>query len=152
MRAPCTDAAAVPCEVISLGEAATNLMNDVRIREIFINRGYCECDGVDSMSSCSLSSDLGDTWHHGPPTSPRWAGGLELGTNDHSETTAEEECEDWSSDEKQQGITSVKCEKALFGLHSVTVSLWPMCLSYARRVQSGIMLNCMENLQNYGSS
>ena len=31
--------------------------------------------------------------------SPRWAGGLELGTDDHSENTAEEECEDWSSDE-----------------------------------------------------
>ena len=33
----------------------------------FINRGYCECDGVDSMSRDSLSSDLGDTWHRGPP-------------------------------------------------------------------------------------
>ena len=28
------DAAAVPCEVTSIGEAATNLMNDARIREI----------------------------------------------------------------------------------------------------------------------
>ena len=29
--------------------------------------------------------------------------------------------------EEQQGITSVKCEKAHSGLHSVTVSLRPMC-------------------------
>ena len=56
------------------------------------------------MSSGSLSSDLGDTWHHGPPISPRWAGGLELGTDDHSENTAEEECEDWSIDELGRGV------------------------------------------------
>ena len=36
-------AAAVPCEVTSLDEAATNLMNDVRIRKIFIKQ---ECEGV----------------------------------------------------------------------------------------------------------
>ena len=94
------EAAAVPCEVTSLGEAGTNLMNDVRIREIFINKGYCECDSVDSMSRGSLSSDLGDTWYHGPPMSERWAGGLD----DHSANTVEEECEDWSSDELGRGV------------------------------------------------
>ena len=51
----------------SLGDAATNLINDVRVREIFINRGYCECDDLDSMSSGSMSPDLGDTWHQGLP-------------------------------------------------------------------------------------
>ena len=53
------------------------------------------------MTDCPL--DLGDTWHHGPPISPRWAGGLEPGTDDHSENTAEEECDDWSSDELGRG-------------------------------------------------
>ena len=32
------ETAAVPCKVTSLGEAATNLMNDIKQREIFINR------------------------------------------------------------------------------------------------------------------
>ena len=56
------------------------------------------------MSSGSLSSDLVDTWHHGLPMSPRWAGGLELGTDDNSENTAEVECEDWSSDGSGRGV------------------------------------------------
>ena len=51
----------------SLGVAATNLMNAARIREKISDRGYFECDGVDSMSSGSLPSALGDTWHHGLP-------------------------------------------------------------------------------------
>ena len=122
-------------------------MKDARIREFFSGKNYYECDDVNSMPSDRLSSDLGDTWHHGPPIRPRCAGGLELDTDDHSENTAEEEREDWSCDElgrgweEQQGITSVKCEKTHCGLHSVTVSLRPMCQSYARKVQSGMMLN-----------
>ena len=84
------EAAAVPYEVTSLGEAATNLMNDARTREIFSGKGYCECDGVDSMSNDSLSSDPGDTWHRGPPIRPRWAGGLVLRSDDHIENTEED--------------------------------------------------------------
>ena len=87
MGASCTRDSCRPSEVTSLGVAATNLMNDVKIIDIFFNSAYCECDGVD----LSLSSDLGDTWYHGPPISPRWAGGLELGTDDHRENTAEKE-------------------------------------------------------------
>ena len=75
MVASCTRDSCRPSEVTSLGVAATNLMNDVKIIDIFFNSAYCECDGVD----LSLSSDLGDTWYHGPPVSPRWAGGLETG-------------------------------------------------------------------------
>ena len=88
-------------------------MNDVRIREIFINRGYCECDGVDSMSRCILSSDLGDTWYHGP----------EQGTDDHSENKAEEECEDWSSEELGRGWEE---QQGIF-ISEVTVSLRLVC-------------------------
>ena len=46
-------------------------------------------------------------------------GGLELGTDDQSENTAEGEREDWSSEElgrgweEQQGNASVKCESSL---------------------------------------
>ena len=72
------EAAAVPCEVSSLGEAAANLMNDARLREIFISRGYCECDDLDSMSSGSMSPDLGDTGDQGTSLSPQWEGELEL--------------------------------------------------------------------------
>ena len=71
------EAVALPREVTSLGDAATNLMKDARIREIFSGKGYYECDDIDSMPS---ASDPGDTWHHGPPIRPRWAGGLELCT------------------------------------------------------------------------
>ena len=42
--------------------------------------------------------------------------------------------------EEQQGISSVKCEKAHYGLHSVTISLRPMYWSYERLFQSGMML------------
>ena len=69
------------CAVSSPGEAATNLMNDARIRDIFINRGYCECDNLNSMSSGSMSPDLGDTGHQGPAMSPQWEGELELELN-----------------------------------------------------------------------
>ena len=80
------EAAAVPCEVTSLGDAATNLRNDARIREIFMDKGYSECDGVDSMSSGSMSSGLGDTWRQGLPVSPQWEGDFELEWNSESDT------------------------------------------------------------------
>ena len=40
------EAAAVPCEATSLGDAATNLVKDARIRDIFSCKGYFECDDV----------------------------------------------------------------------------------------------------------
>ena len=52
--------AAIPCEVTSLNKAATTLMDDARIREIFIDRGYSGRDDIDSMSSGSTSPDLSD--------------------------------------------------------------------------------------------
>ena len=79
------EAAAVPYEVSSLGEATTKLMNDVRIRENIINKRYCERDDPDSMSSGSMFPDLGDTWHQGLPISPRWEGELELELNSASD-------------------------------------------------------------------
>ena len=97
--------AAIPCEVTSLGEAATTLMDDARIRETFGDRGYSERDDIDSMSSGSMSPDLSDMWHQGPPMSPHWEGGLELnfdingedgtdhevdGRNDETDGAAEE--------------------------------------------------------------
>ena len=62
-----SDNGAVTYEVSSLGVAAANLMNDVRIREIFINRRFCECDDQNSMSSGSMSPDLEE---HGIKGSP----------------------------------------------------------------------------------
>ena len=34
-----------------------------RTRKKKKNRGYCECDDLDSLSSGRMSLDLGDTWH-----------------------------------------------------------------------------------------
>ena len=88
------------------------------------------------MSSGSLSSDLGDTWHHGPPIRPRWAGGLELGSDAHNENTEEDVREDWSYAELDRGvggaardfISEVRESSLWFCLtHSATASLRPMC-------------------------
>ena len=80
------EAVAFSCEVISLGEAATNLMNDAIIRVFFFfDNGYSECDNIDSMPSGSMSLDLGDTWHQGLPMSPQWEGELELDLNSASD-------------------------------------------------------------------
>ena len=68
------------------------------------DKGYHECDGVDSMSGGSLPSDLGDTWHHGRPIRPRCAGGLDLGSDDHCENTEEDVREEWSYEELDRGV------------------------------------------------
>ena len=43
-----------------------------RIYDIFLNQRYAECHDIDSMSNGSISTDLGDTWHHGYTMSPQW--------------------------------------------------------------------------------
>ena len=98
------EASVVPREVTSLGVAATNMMIDAREREIFSDKVNYERHGVDSMSRGSLPSDLGDTWHHGPPKRPRWAGGLDLGSDDHSENTGGDVREEWSHEELDRGL------------------------------------------------
>ena len=50
---------AIPIEACSLGEAALTLIVDERIRQFFIARGYSDHDDIDSMSSGSMSPDLG---------------------------------------------------------------------------------------------
>ena len=69
-----------------------------------MDKDYSERDGVDPMSRGSVSSDLGDTWHQGLPTSPQWEGGLELGLDDNSESTEEDEREDWSCEKLGRGV------------------------------------------------
>ena len=90
-------AVAVTCNVSSLGEAATNLMNGVRIRDIIINRGYCQCDDLASMSSGSMSPDLGGTGHPGTSLSPQWEGELELELNSAN---------DYDNDSKEDDSTA----------------------------------------------
>ena len=50
-----------------------------------LQEGFSDRDDVDSMSSGSMSRDLGDTWHQGLPMSPRWEGGLELDSDNNYE-------------------------------------------------------------------
>ena len=53
--------AAFPKEACSLGDAVTSLVADARIRQLFSARGYSETvDDIDSMSSRSMSPDLGE--------------------------------------------------------------------------------------------
>ena len=42
-------------------------------------------DDIDSLSSGSLSPDLGEMWRQGCPKSPKWEGELELGSADEDE-------------------------------------------------------------------
>ena len=67
----------------SHGEAVISLVADERIRQLFNTRGYSEnVDDIDSMSSGSMSPDLGDMWRQWHPLSPQWEGELELGVDD----------------------------------------------------------------------
>ena len=98
--------AAIPCKVTSLGEAATTLMDDARIREMFNARCYSERDDIDSMSSGQACGN------RGPPMSPEWMGRLELnfdksedgtdhevdGRYDETDGAAEEGPKDYISD------------------------------------------------------
>ena len=75
--------AASPGEACSLGEAVFSLVSEERIRQRFSPRGHSEnTDGIDSMSSGSMSPDRGDVCRKGYPGSPQWEGKLELGSND----------------------------------------------------------------------
>ena len=42
-------------------------------------------DDIDSLSSGSMSPDLGEMWRQGCPKSPEWEGDLELGSADEEE-------------------------------------------------------------------
>ena len=69
-----------PAEGRSLGEAVFSLVAEERIRQLFTTSGHSEhVDGIHSMSSGSMSPDLGEMRHQGYPDSPQWDGGLELG-------------------------------------------------------------------------
>ena len=54
-------------------------------------------------SSGSMSPDLGDTWRQGMSMSPQWEGDVILDSDDNSENTAEDECDDWSNEELECG-------------------------------------------------
>ena len=61
--------AAIPSEACSRSEAVMTLIADERTRQQVTTRGYSDCHDIDSMSSGSMSPDLGDTWHQGLPMS-----------------------------------------------------------------------------------
>ena len=83
--------ASIPSEACSFGDAAVSLIADERIRQLSIVRGYSDRDDIDSMSSGSMSPDLGDTWHQGLEMSPQWEGGLELYSGNDCEHETENE-------------------------------------------------------------
>ena len=102
-RGPGLRVEASPGGSCSLGEAVMSLVAEGRIRQVFIAKGHSERDGVDSVSSCSMSPDLGDMWHQGLPMSPECEGGLELDSdNDYEE---EYEYEDDGSYEEFDSAT-----------------------------------------------
>ena len=58
---------ASPSESGSFGEAVMSLVAEERIRQLFITWGHSEREGIDSMSSGSMSPDLGEMWRQGYP-------------------------------------------------------------------------------------
>ena len=84
---------AVPSEACSLGEVVMSLIAEERKRQLFTARGYSDRDDIVSVSSGSMSPDLGDKWHQGLPVSPQWEGGLELDSDNDCEDENEYEDE-----------------------------------------------------------
>ena len=104
-----------------------------------------------------MSPDLSDMWHQRPPVGPQWEGGLELNFDNNSEgrTTMRLAADTTKLVvllRKVQRITSVTCARAHCGSRFVSALLQPMFWSCLWLGQSGTMRNCMENLQNDGSS
>ena len=146
--------AAIPSEACSLGEAVMSLIADERTRQLFTTRGYCDRHHIDSMSTGSMSPDLGDTWHQGLRMSPQGEGGLKLDSDDDFEDENEYEddgsYEEFDSD-AESGLTSVKWARAHCGLRFVTAVLRPLFWSCVQLDQSGIMRSCTVNLLPCGS-
>ena len=55
-----------------------SLVAEERIRQLFIAREHSEREGIDSMSSGSVSPDLGELWRLMYPMSSQWEVGLEM--------------------------------------------------------------------------
>ena len=55
-----------------------SMVAEGRMHQLFINQERSERDGTDSMSSGSMSPDLGEMWSQGYHVGPQWEGELEL--------------------------------------------------------------------------
>ena len=87
--------AGFPSEACFHGEAVISLVADERIRQLFNTRGHAEkVNDIDSMSSGSMSPDLGDIWRQWHPVSPKWEGELELGFDEDISDNAGERGDD----------------------------------------------------------
>ena len=92
-----------------------------------------------------------------PPMSPQWEGGSELNFDNNSEDGTDREVDgryDETDGAAEEGpkdyISDVRQDHC--GPRFVTALLRQLFWSCVRLGQSGTMRNCMENLQNYGSS
>ena len=63
------------------------------------------------MSSGSMSTDPGDTWHQGLPMSPQWDGGMELGSDNNNEDEFEHQYEN-DKDNNYEELDSVAAGRA----------------------------------------
>ena len=114
-----TEEGAFQSGVCSLGDAVVSLVADERIRQLFSTRGYSEnVDDIDSMSSGSMSPDLGDLWHRGCPESPEWEGELELGSADDHEERDNAGSADENEDDGVKDCLNQVNDSPLFGFGS----------------------------------
>ena len=105
MGASCTRSSCRPCESDFSWRCGYELDEGCQNKRNFQCKGCYECDDADSRTSDRLSSDLGDTRHHGPPIRPAVGG-----RNWHWVRTIivkirrKREREDWSSEELGRGV------------------------------------------------
>ena len=129
----------------SLGDAVMSLTGyqiaDEKIRLACSRRVYPETvDDIDTVTSGSMSPDLGHMWRQGCPQSPELEGELELGSVDEDE----EGDNSGSADEKEnEGLEDfLKQVKVHCGFWFVSSSHQPMSLKCARQDSGGIQQDC----------
>ena len=68
-----------------------SLVAEERIRQLFTTQEYSEREGIDSMSTGSVSPDLGEMWRQGYPVCPQWEGSLEQDSDNDDEDEHEDD-------------------------------------------------------------
>ena len=75
-----------------------------RIRQLFIAWEHSERESIDSMSSGSVSPDLGEMWRQGYPVSPQWEGELKMDSDVENENENENDDSDEAGDSADDGL------------------------------------------------
>ena len=99
-----------------------SLVAEGRMHQFLMNLWCSERAGIDTMSSGSMSTDLGDMWRQGNLVSPQWEGELELDSAIDYDNVDEEvdsvEARDHAAESGPKDYFSVARESLLWILFS----------------------------------